>query len=595
MANSHCIKISGWPTCIDCISWSTDCEIAVACNETIEILIPRLKIDDLSISGAEPEENKWLRVRLRVSLFSTTELSFVKPLPFNVFSVGEEQSASGVVAIAWSQPGLAKHKRCALAVLTSNLVLSIWACDSNPTIGSNWKRVLIINQHLERSLKRVNSANDQTRLRCRIRAFAWSESLLDHPSSGSEVNSFDFSKGRDTHLVALSNDANEIVVCEITSPYTDLLNHQATWTARPLKFTEIKSFKTSATSTESSINIGPASRKIADQLSWSPWFNHSDSTQVAFKSYIAFTLNSKLNIQECNLSLSEDVEINLSHDEGILPLSGKCTTSLRWVQDVSSISSVTTSLHSQEPIFQAKSGAAFLLTASPHTVICTAVPVSHALENNEGSIVTSQGTKTTWNDLAGIGCKSEMDRTSFVVIPEQISFSGKKPYYMNLPLDQARPEKTPVWFEFARELNEVFSDDKSLTHEAVTRVWGLSSNINQDHFAVCLSFHPKDIVQYATTSEQEFFLLISREADSLPQFTSGELALRTHRVQWNLIVLLATSAGSMLFSVLRYLENVSRSNILDEKRGERMLNCLGESLRSLVSSRVFPEHRSVAM
>ena len=60
-------------------------------------------------------------------------------------SIGEEQSDSTVTAITWSPPGLSRHQRPALAVLTTNHLLSLWASASDIEDHSTWRRVLIFN------------------------------------------------------------------------------------------------------------------------------------------------------------------------------------------------------------------------------------------------------------------------------------------------------------------------------------------------------------------------------------------------------------------------------------------------------------------
>lgn len=110
-------------------------------------------------------------------------------------SIGEEQGEISVISIAWSPPGLAIHKRSALAVLTSNNILSLWAPGSDPTRSESWERVLIINEH-----HRPNSSAT-LRPESRIRAFAWADRLdgldFDAPFSSSK---------RGLHILALAED-----------------------------------------------------------------------------------------------------------------------------------------------------------------------------------------------------------------------------------------------------------------------------------------------------------------------------------------------------------------------------------------------------
>jgi len=80
---------------------------------------------------------------LPVSWFNTDELSDKEPAPIKIYSIGEEISDSWPLVITWSPPGIAKHRRCALGVLTSNLALSIWAADGRVDIEGSWRRRLV--------------------------------------------------------------------------------------------------------------------------------------------------------------------------------------------------------------------------------------------------------------------------------------------------------------------------------------------------------------------------------------------------------------------------------------------------------------------
>ena len=98
------------------------------------------------------------------------------------FSVGEEQSSSTVTWLAWSAPGLAKHKRSVLAILTSNHVLSLWASNSDMAVPESWERVYIVNYAVKNALReekyKVGFSNGSGLRLGRIRSAAWAP-LLD--------------------------------------------------------------------------------------------------------------------------------------------------------------------------------------------------------------------------------------------------------------------------------------------------------------------------------------------------------------------------------------------------------------------------------
>ena len=122
------------------------------------------------------------------------------------FSIGEEQSLSTVVALAWSPPGLAKHKRPTLAVLTSNHLLSLWASNSNMAVRTSWERVLIVNHAIRKQLPATTSSEpkddgeesfEPNRLQ-RLRCMAWAPLLVCNNA-----------KVQDSHHVAHHVDPSE--------------------------------------------------------------------------------------------------------------------------------------------------------------------------------------------------------------------------------------------------------------------------------------------------------------------------------------------------------------------------------------------------
>jgi len=126
------------------------------------------------------------------------------PQPRDQFSIGVEQSMSTVVSVAWSPPGLVKHRRSVLAVLTCNQVLSIYAYTG---ISGKWTRVAVVNKALEAHFgENVNEDTPKTR-KSSIRSFSWTPPLnipaQDQPHPGPESR-------WGIPLLAVATDANDV-------------------------------------------------------------------------------------------------------------------------------------------------------------------------------------------------------------------------------------------------------------------------------------------------------------------------------------------------------------------------------------------------
>ena len=133
---------------------------------------------------------------------------------FEHLSIGEEQSENRVLALAWSPEGLAKHRRCALAVLTTNLLLHIWASPTDPAKENSWKRVLVVNDTLEAYFQirpqsqRADQHRPTVRRQKRVRAASWAP----RPSTGPDLSVW----SSNAALLAILNDASQIVVLKVS-------------------------------------------------------------------------------------------------------------------------------------------------------------------------------------------------------------------------------------------------------------------------------------------------------------------------------------------------------------------------------------------
>ena len=165
-------------------------------------------------------------------------------------SIGEEQSDKFALALEWSPPGLAKHQRCALAVLTSNLLLCLWATPSDSVDTQSWRRVAIINDTLKAWLEDPESGVEDDvplRRRKRVRAAVWAPPLPGEADTGSS--------GGHSALLSVLNDASEVVLLRIEY---DRIGTQET-TASVIAFCKVSQTPTQDSNGE------------LEHLEWSQW------------------------------------------------------------------------------------------------------------------------------------------------------------------------------------------------------------------------------------------------------------------------------------------------------------------------------------
>ncbi len=237
-------------------------------------------------------------MRFRINLFTEQEWPSRPPVAFRHFSVGEELSESTIVALGWSNPGLAKHRRCALAVLTSNHVLSIWAAESRVSVAAEWKRVLIVNKELKRAS--VNNFAPSSRqathsnlLQQRIRSFAWSPLFQPRSLQGSPYVDARIDWGE--ALLAVSNSQKEILLLHVQSPHNDLQKDKPEWTASVVaRFTANAGPTTSQWAQSAMLSDFLQRDAYIERLAWSPW---SLSNGTHMSSVLAYTQRSELHFK----------------------------------------------------------------------------------------------------------------------------------------------------------------------------------------------------------------------------------------------------------------------------------------------------------
>lgn len=221
---------------------------------------------------------------------------------------------------------------------TQNLVLSIWESSVNPRQPGSWKRSLIVNRELERYFAEHLTSEEELhgrdaaevlRLRRRIRTFSWCPSV--HTASSQRSSNFNHDPLWSTHLLAVSNDFNEVIILQVQSPYNTLRLDKAQWSAQVLAHFSVKQDITS-------FKVNPSSlyeeymnqQRFVLQLAWSPWIASKDGS---ISSLLAYGTNDTLSCRNLSLSgVSSSAAVEVSKSDGPIehklraPLEGP----LRW-------------------------------------------------------------------------------------------------------------------------------------------------------------------------------------------------------------------------------------------------------------------------
>ena len=244
----------------NCLAWSRDGELALAAGEEVYLLLPH-----------RDDSQPWKHVRFQVNRFTVDEWPWQQPASFRDMSIGEEQALVTVSALAWSPCGLAKHRRSVLAVLTSNLLLSLWTSYTDPTDPESWERVMIVNHFL--IPENVSTPQKQSRTSQRIRSMAWAPV---HPEHAERQTPFSPRKWG-VFLMAITDDENGVYFVNFISPFTGA---STAWEIQTLVY---KSIPPAAQPNQrpSLLHLKMGEKRFVDRVSFDTW-NSGDYIPVTY-------------------------------------------------------------------------------------------------------------------------------------------------------------------------------------------------------------------------------------------------------------------------------------------------------------------------
>lgn len=296
--------------------------IAVGLNDQVAILTPKISLDSLSRGEVRPTD-AWDECRVQTCLYTEFEAPILDPLPWKIQSIGEEQSGNRIVSMAWSPPGLAKNMRCALAVLTSNHILSLWCSDSDPSNSQSWARTLVVNHALKQDHRdrpgqfQDNALREDAKLlkASRIRSFSWASPLQcieSVRSSDGEIIKVPVQR----QLLVVSTEL-KIAIAEISSPNRSFMTRTMPWSARVVTRLKVSSAPPRSPPL-GDIQCKDLLNDIAKNLTWSHFmYSHGDET-LTHGSAIAYTLGRKLFLVPCVIQVSDKdlaLEFNINRQE----------------------------------------------------------------------------------------------------------------------------------------------------------------------------------------------------------------------------------------------------------------------------------------
>lgn len=520
-----------WPSCVDAIDWSQDGIIALASDERVELLFPNTVNFE-----RDQDVPQWQHVPLKVPLFSTDELPIKEPAPLPSYSVGEEISTSVPIAIAWSSSGLAKHRRCALAVLTSNLVLSIWSTEGKPQDEASWSRRLMIND----ALKEYQSAHtdevshhalpleeEKLRLRSRIRAFAWAPAMPS-PDRTCVVGTH---SSYCLHIVAVSNDDNQVAFIAIHSP-TSTHGSSKGWSAEVL--THI-----SVTPTPEGLFAAPTvfedmmeQQRHISHLAWSPWIIKGDY----YQSVIVYSTNHDVRARVVKY-IHGNIELG---DEVTYPnIEVRFNGPMKWSPKTGGGDEL------QLAMFTATGLEYFTISAHDASILKA---FTHDLDGR-------------WDQVSGAVWDIAQKADPKIHVSSLTSTLKTPTAVLEVTSSGLVQSGFPMWRDQIENSLALFGVKNDLKGNSRARVWGLTLSPLGDFIAASSSVHPSDMIEYGPPGDRRGTVAIS----TLRKYSE----LRESFPPWNV------SAESVMFTIKKLMQNsiedIEEMPAFTEEMVEKML------------------------
>ena len=484
------ISLPFWPTSLNCLSWSKDNLIAVGGGDHVGILTPRLK-------EAGPNGTHWDSTVLKVNAFTAEEVPLLDPLSSENFSAGEELSLRHVQALEWSSPGLGRHQGCVLAILSSNHVFSIWACDGTPDLARNWKRSVIVNHALRKYYESKNLSSNGSQddhheaiqVSQRVRAFAWSVPI--RKACDAADNNLSRYVNRGHQLLAVSTEGEDFLLLRVQSPHNILNPELAEWQIDVLhcfstRSSTLKALHPSLSKEESGIDPSNHPRVIADHLAWGPWKENEVVGQCA---PLAFIANGKLHCLQIDGNMNNVLpEAKVSSAEGVKTL-------VPWRSDLSGPLKCVPKTES-------------LITFAADRVFCVS---SFAKPTGESS-VTFHHLDDRWDEISGVAFTESGTGLPFIHITSHLSSSIALTTVLSLPLDNDEISSKTLWQDSLNESKATFSAQYNLDDHVQERTWGIVASPLGEYVATATTLLPSDAVAYMTPSDYRTIVSISREA-----------------------------------------------------------------------------------
>jgi hypothetical protein len=426
---------------------------------------------------------QWQHLALKVPLFSDAELPLKEPAPISTYSVGEEISNSAPIKIAWSPSGLGKHRRCALATLTTNLTLSIWSAECRPHEEQSWGRRLIVNNALVEYFRDCDDdpshltvlSKERLRLRSRIRTFSWAPAIPCPAPAGVMGTRLLYGQ----HLLAITNDDNQLVFVVVESP-ASTLGVERRWRAEVLTHDSFGPDSDSIFTAPNCFEDMMKQQRYVSHIVWSPWIIQG----VYYHSVVVYATNEEVRAK-C-ITYTHDT-IGLGEEAFYTDLELRYDGLMKFCPTVENGDRVKLAL--------------FTTSGLVHLTISV----------RDASIIeqTAHDLDGRWDQTSGAVWDAAEERSPRLHVSSLLSTLHNPTSVLEVSANELKSHRTPNWREQIANNLALFSVKNELSGKAKAKVWGLTSSPLGDYIAACTSLHPSDMIEYGIPADRQGTVAIS--------------------------------------------------------------------------------------
>ncbi|KAI9782440.1 MAG: hypothetical protein M1816_001892 [Peltula sp. TS41687] len=584
------------PSALNSLTWSEDYHLALAGGEHIQLLVPRFPASKRSEKSSQTSATaQWDLVQFRINSFSPQEVPPIWPANSLGATIGEAQSMCHAISIAWSPAGPARHRRCLLGVLTANYILSLWESEGDPNEPLGWRRCMIVNNELKRdSLQQEEDQEEEydvppeiirlRRRKNRINSFGWSHSCH-----------LDARERWGVHLLATTDDCNEIFIARVTSSY-DLLAPAQDYLTLDL-LAQINLEEDLNGCTDPSAAVKTARRKINNTrrtvrgLAWGPWI---ESTDECRHSLLACAVQGEVYIVKIHVTSVEDSSAYSTSAPRISAEIGGDIFAL----DVPHRRSIA-QLRWHDKVHQ---GWLVLANATSETVIIVFIRASSCMSGSESQrsvdicalkedthdVRIRKVALPSWTPISAMSFFLDESKDELTLYTSTLDSQYKiyrcspdagttrSPRDHTLSIQEFsstnHSSKTlQLWHEGLAVKLSNFDFKHGLKNSALMKTWGLTSSSMSSWIAACISFHPSNLPEYVISSRERSIITFAcqnsvvlnrcRSASEIAQY-SQEVLLFEMRLMHGLL------RDALSDKLLQWKNELANDKITDNLKDE---------------------------